>query len=80
MHSGKQHDLAAGNQNLSGRFLKPVIPTLSDLASQQAGETGQAGLANRSGWFCPGTPQNTFDTKTAPKRLKNLSFFEQEKP
>jgi hypothetical protein len=25
-------------------------------------------------------PQNTFETKTAPKRLKNLSYFEQEKP
>jgi hypothetical protein len=102
-HNEKQHDLAAGNQNRSGRFLKPIRPTLWDLASQLAGETGQAGfwnrsdrlsgtasqlegetgqtgLANRSCRFCPGTPQNTFETKTSPKRLKNLSSFEQEKP
>jgi hypothetical protein len=77
--SGKQHDPTTGNQNRSGRFLKPVRPTIWDLASQQARETSQAGLANRSGRFCPGKPQNAFQTKIAPKYLKNLSFFEQEK-
>jgi hypothetical protein len=25
-------------------------------------------------------PQNTFETKTTPKHLKNLSYIEQEKP
>jgi hypothetical protein len=45
-HSGKQHDPAAGNQNRSGRFVKPVKPTLWDLASQLSICRG-----NRSGQF-----------------------------
>jgi hypothetical protein len=76
----KQHDPAASRQNRSGRFQILVRPTLWDFASQQAGETGQAGLANRSDRFCPRTPQNTFETKTTPILLKNLSSCEQEKP
>jgi hypothetical protein len=80
MHIRKQHDPAAGNQNQSGRFLKPVKLTLYDIASQQAGETDQASMANHSGRFYLGNPQNTSRAKTAPKHLKNLSSFEQEKP
>jgi hypothetical protein len=61
-HSGKQHDLAAGKQNQSGRFLKPVRPTLWDLASQQAGGTSQAGFVQEP----PKTPSR-------PKLPQNAS-------
>jgi hypothetical protein len=37
--------------NRSDRKLKPVRPVSSDLAPHALGETGQAGLVNRSGWF-----------------------------
>jgi recombination DNA repair RAD52 pathway protein len=43
-------------------------------------ENGQTDLANRSGRFCPETPQNTSETKIAPTHDKSLSSFEQEKP
>jgi hypothetical protein len=66
---------------------KPVRPVSETgqtasvgLSLQQARETGQTSLANRSGRFCPESPQNTFETKTTPKRLKKLSSFEQENP
>jgi hypothetical protein len=54
-------------KNPSGRFLKPVRPLLWDLASQQAWKTGREGLAKRSGRFCPGNPQDTFETQNSPK-------------
>jgi hypothetical protein len=41
----------------------------------QAWQIGQTGLANRSGRFCPETPQKPFRDKSC---LKNLSSFEQE--
>jgi hypothetical protein len=64
--SGKQHDLTAGNQNQSGQFLKPVRSTLWDLASQQAGETGQAGFVQEipKTPSRPKLPQNT--SRTSP--------------
>jgi hypothetical protein len=37
-HSGKQLETAAGSQNRSGRFLKPVRPTFWDLASHKQGK------------------------------------------
>jgi hypothetical protein len=68
--SRKQLKTAAGNQNRSGRFLKPVRPTFWDLASHRQG--------NRLGHFCPGNAQKTIETKPDPKHLKNPSTFEQE--
>jgi hypothetical protein len=48
-HSGNTHNTAAGSPNRSGRFLKPVRPLLSYLASHRQGkpvrpvwQTGQA--------------------------------------
>jgi hypothetical protein len=64
--SGKQHDPTAGDKNQYGWFLKPVRPTLWDLASQQAGETNQAGSVQEIPETPrdPELPQNT--TRTFP--------------
>jgi hypothetical protein len=47
--------------------LKPVRPLLWDLASHQAGETGQTILANWSGRFCPELPKNPSERKNASR-------------
>jgi hypothetical protein len=62
-------------KNRSYRFLKPVRPLLWNLASQRAGETGQAGFANRSGRFCPGDPQDTYETQNSPKTPQGPLLF-----
>ena len=58
---------------------KPVRPVsetgqtdLLGLSLSQAGETGQAGLANRSGQFCPGNPQKTFETQPSQNTSRTL--------
>jgi hypothetical protein len=66
--------------SLSCWHLKPVRPV------SKIGQTTSVGLSlstdrgNRSDRFCPEPPQNTLETRTAPKCLKNLSSFKQEKP
>jgi hypothetical protein len=72
-HSGNTHDTTAGSPNRSGRFLKTGQTASVGLSLTQAGETGQAGLANRSDRFCPETLQR-------PKHLKSLPISEQMKP
>jgi hypothetical protein len=61
------------------KLVRPVSETGQTapvgLSLTQAGETGQTGLANRSGRFCLETPQKPFHEKTC---LKNLFSFEQE--
>jgi hypothetical protein len=72
-HNGKQHEHNSWNLKL----VRPVSETGQTdslgLSLSQAGETGQAGLANRPGRFCPGNPQKTNETKPEQNHLKNLS-------
>jgi hypothetical protein len=74
-------------QRYNQKHLKHAVENnMTLLLATKASQTDLLGLSlstgrgNWSGWFCPGNPQKIFETKAAPKHLKNLSTFEQEKP
>jgi hypothetical protein len=65
--SGKQHDPTTGNQNRSGRFLKPVRPVSETGQTNYLGLSLSTGTRNQSGWF--GKPVRQVLSRKTPKRL-----------